>query len=494
MAAQIDASMLYDLVTCPHRLTMDRHAPEAEREPANALSDLVWSRRAANEDDLLAAMEVRPVAVSGAGAQEREHETLAAMDRGEALIAGGRIRCEDLVGEPTLLRLEDDGYVAGDVRCVFAAEGQDASRRPRRSHAMQLAAYTDILECLDRSAGRYGFIVDGRGDEVPYELDAPRGPGTTVTLWQDYQRLLARARKSAGDAAKTRPARTAACRACVWRGACMQHLAREDDLSLLPEVGRSTRDVIAAVYPTIHALAEADREVLADQARSLEGVGATLLQRFHDRACLRLEPEAGPFLRAEVPLRDAAVEVFLDVQVSAVRDHCFLHGILERRAGGRPRYRTFFSKQATEESEEEAFTAAWNHVSALEDAAVYHYGSTAPAAWRFLQERYPQVCDTEELAGLFAGDQTVDLYARVVRPRTEWPTLDYSLRSLAAYLGFRWREDGDGELAPTAWYEQWLAGREKAVRERLLAHGEDGCRATAAVLDAVRGLELRGEG
>ena len=33
-----------------------------------------------------------------------------------------------------------------------------------------------------------------------------------------------------------------------------------------------------------------------------------------------------------------------------------------------------------------------------------------------------------------------------------------------------------------------------SVRERLLAHGEDGCRATAAVLDAVRGLEPRGEG
>jgi predicted RecB family nuclease len=493
MAAQIHASMLYDLVTCPHRLTMDRHGPEAEREPETPLQVLLWQRRAANEDELLAAMAERPVEVSGEDAQARELETLAAMDRGEALIAGGRIRCDGLVGEPTLLRLDDGGYVAGDVRCAFATDGPDPSRRPRRSHAMQLAAYTDILECLDRSAGRYGFIVDGRGEEITCELDAPRGPGTHVTLWQDYQRLLARARQQAGDATKTRPARTPACGVCAWRSACMTRLERDDDLSLLPEMGRSTRDAIAAVYPTIRALADADREVLADQARRMEGVGATALVRFHDRACLRRGLDAAPYLRGEVDLPESAVEVFLDVQVSALRDHCFLHGVLERRKGGRARYRAFFARQATEESEEEAFTAAWNHLAALGDAAVYYYSSPVPAAWRTLQERYPQVCDAEEMAELFAADEAVDLYARIVRPRTEWPTGDYSLHSLAAYLGFRWQEEADPGLAPTAWYERWLAEGERAVRDRLLAHGEDDCRAAATVLEAVRHLELREE-
>jgi uncharacterized protein len=493
MAAQIHASLLYDLVTCPHRLTMDRHGPEAEREPETPLQALLWQRRAANEDELLVAMAARPVGVPGDDAQARERETLAAMDRGEVLIAGGRIRWDDLVGEPTLLRLDDDGYVAGDVRCAFATDGPDPSRRPRRSDAMQLAAYTDILECLDRSAGRYGFIVDGRGEEVTCELDAPRGPGTNVTLWQDYQRLLARARQLVGGSTKTHPARTAACAVCAWRGACLTRLEREDDLSLLPEVGRSSRDAIAAVYPTIRALADADREALADQARRIEGVGATMLQRFHDRACLRRAREPAPFLRGEVDLPETAVEVFLDVQVSALRDHCFLHGVLERRKGGRARYRAFFAGQATEECEEQAFTAAWNYLAALGDAAVYYYGSPVPAAWRTLQERYPQVCDAEELAELFAPDAAVDLYARIVRPRTEWPTGDYSLHSLAAYLGFAWRENGDPGVASTAWYERWLAEGEQAVRDRLLAHAEDDCRACATVLEAVRRLELREE-
>ena len=45
--------------------------------------------------------------------EEKERLTLAAMDRDEALIYGGRISSDDLVGEPDLLRREENGYVAG---------------------------------------------------------------------------------------------------------------------------------------------------------------------------------------------------------------------------------------------------------------------------------------------------------------------------------------------------------------------------------------------
>ena len=49
---------------------------------------------------------------------ERERFTREAMDAGEGLIYGGRIRSDDLLGEQDLLRKQSNGYVAGDIKAV----------------------------------------------------------------------------------------------------------------------------------------------------------------------------------------------------------------------------------------------------------------------------------------------------------------------------------------------------------------------------------------
>jgi len=83
----------------------------------------------------------------------------------------------------------------------------------------------------------------------------------------------------------------------------------------------------------------------------------------------------------------------------------------------------------------------------------------------------------------------VDLYTSVIRPRTEWPTRDYSIKSIAGYVGFKWRDSDPSGASSIQWYEQWLEGRDAAVKKRILAYNEDDCRAAAVVLDAVRELE-----
>jgi predicted RecB family nuclease len=394
---------------------------------------------------------------------------------------------------PDLLRLEDDGYVAGDIKSGAAAEGADTARKPKRSYAMQLALYTDILERTDRSAGRYAFIIDGRGEEVIYELDARRGPRSGLTLWQDYQKTLAHAREIVSRPDATRPALSAACKMCAWRSGCRARLEAEDDLTLLPEVGRSTRDVMLALYPTVAALAEADPDELEEQARSLEGVGATMLLRLHDRARLATAAAPAPYLRADVTLPEPGREVFFDVEVDPLRDHCYLHGFLERSGSGKSHYRSFFAPQADEDAEEEAFTRAWHYVNGLDGVPIYHYGSYERTIWRALQDRFPQVCDPEEVEELFAAETTVDLYTSVIRPHSEWPTRDYSVKSIARYLGFQWRDEDPSGASSIEWYESWLEHRDPKVKKRILAYNEDDCRATGVVLDGIRTLGARAD-
>jgi predicted RecB family nuclease len=77
--------------------------------------------------------------LSGLPTIEREQQTMAAMERGEPLIYQGRIRHDDLLGQPDLLRREGTGYVPGDIKSGAGEEGaEEDDRKPKAHYAVQL--------------------------------------------------------------------------------------------------------------------------------------------------------------------------------------------------------------------------------------------------------------------------------------------------------------------------------------------------------------------
>jgi hypothetical protein len=62
------------------------------------------------------------------------------------------------------------------------------------------------------------------------------------------------------------------------------------------------------------------------------------------------------------------------------------------------------------------------------------------AADRRVQREYPNVATAAQIEALFAGRRAVDLYYDVVKPGSEWPTLDFLIKSIAKICGFTWRD------------------------------------------------------
>lgn len=206
----ITASMLYDLVACPHRVTMDLFANPSERDAVSPFVQLLWERGAAHEREVIGGIEDPFLDLSKYHGLEKEQLTLAAMDRGESIIYSGRISSDDLLGEPDLLRKEGDGYVAGDIKSGAGEEGasDEHDGKPKIRYAVQLALYTDILERLGRSTGRTPFVWDIHRTEVPYDLMEVRGKKNPRRLWDDYEGCLCDARKIVSRALQTLPADT----------------------------------------------------------------------------------------------------------------------------------------------------------------------------------------------------------------------------------------------------------------------------------------------
>ena len=79
----------------------------------------------------------------------------------------------------------------------------------------------------------------------------------------------------------------------------------------------------------------------------------------------------------------------------------------------------------------------------------------------------------------------IDLY-EVVRSCTEWPTFDQSIKTLAQYANFRWRDSQPSGAASIEWFHRYIEQRDPAVKTRILEYNEDDCLATGVLVDAIR--------
>lgn len=492
-APPVTASMLYDLVACPHRVTMDLFADPGERDPVSPFVQLLWDHGAAYERDVVAGIGEPFLDLSMYRGLEKQQRTIEAMDRGEPLIYGGRIASDDLLGEPDLLRKEGNGYIAGDIKSGSGFEGanEEDEGKPKKHYAVQLALYTDILERLGRSAARRSFVWDIYSKEVPYDFAAMYGVRNPRRLWDDYQECLGEARGIVRRATETQPAYSGICKNCVWYTTCLKNLEADNDLTLIPDLGRSKREAMVGQIGSIRDLAKTNPAAfITGKKTAFKGIGPDTLEKLIARAKLLSTENGKPYLRAPIALPDADTELFFDIEVDPMRDICYLHGFVERLGGDNAseRFVAFFADAVTPAAEERAFAEAWCYMQTAQPCAIYYYSSYERAIYRKLQQKYPGVCTEAEIQALFDSPRSVDLYYDVVFKATEWPTRDFSIKTLAKYLGFTWRDSDPSGAASIEWFDRWIRSGDEAVRQRILDYNEDDCRATRALLDGIRQL------
>ena len=412
----VTATILYDLVQCPHRVGKDLRADPMDRDEINPFIQLLWERGALHEKQTIERLGVPFLDLLPYVGDEKERLTYDAMDRGEPLIYAGRIRAGDLLGDPDLLRKEGEGYVAIDIKSGAGEEGAEDLSKPKKHYAVQLAIYTDILERLGLSPGRHGYIWDINGQEILYDLTAAQGPRKPESLWIEYQSYLAAARAIVANTEQTLPAYGSVCKLCHWYTSCIGEMQEADDLTLIPELGRSRREPMLAEIGTIAELATSDPEdYISGKKTKFPGIGADMLRKFHARAQLLTNPNGRPYLKEPVTLPQSDVELFFDIEVDPMRNVCYLHGFVERRGGDNATecYVAFFAEQPTAEAEKEAFSEAWRYIQDTGPATIYYYSPYERTHWKKLQEKHVDVCTTEEIETMFDKSHAVDLYTDI---------------------------------------------------------------------------------
>jgi uncharacterized protein len=491
----ISATQLYDFVHCPHRVCMDAFGDAAARDETSPFVELLWEQGLAHEN---AIAETLPITsnLKLIGLADRERETLRAMACHEPLIYGGRLTAGDLIGEPDLLEWTGMGYIPGDIKSGSGFEGDESESKFKKHYAFQLAHYVFILEQLGSAApGRSAYIVDRDGRRVVYPLIEPQRIRNTATWWNSYLEALSEIRAILAQTKKSRPALSSACGLCHWQSSCKEVLEKAGDLTLIAELGRASRDRISGVIPTIQAFADSNPETFVQGKKTVfSGIGPGTLRKCHSRALLLNTPGAAAYLKERVEFPINQKEVFFDIEADPMRGVVYLHGFVEREYA-RPETATFmphFAGGIEPIHEETAFLGAWEYLTArVQDSTVYYYSKYERTEYKQLAAKYPGVCSVGAVEALFARSAMIDLYFDAIKGATEWPLYNQSIKAIARYLGFQWRDTSPSGAASIEWYNRWIETGDQAIKQRILDYNEDDCLATGVVVDGIRALPVK---
>ena len=64
-------------------------------------------------------------------------------------------------------------------------------------------------------------------------------------------------------------------------------------------------------------------------------------------------------------------------------------------------------------------------------------------------------------------------------------TYSLSLKTLATFLNFQWRDTDPSGTGSIQWFHEWVETGDDSIRRRILEYNEDDCRATRVLVDAL---------
>ncbi len=488
----LTAELLLNYERCPRRAFLDIYGdPSQKASPSDFLLKLAQDGLSHKQTVLADQIWHRPHYQPGdwiAGASA----TLNLMQQGIGQIHQGILLVRDsqgmtLISSPDLLTKQPGQSYFGDW--IYAPTDIRLGKRPKLGYQIVAAFHVKLLAAIQgawpETAGIFlrdrGLYVVDLWQFVPQMQIALEELSLMLQQQQEPEVFIARNR----------------CNLCSWLNHCHTIAQSQQHLSLLPGVTSSRYPLLQQLNLTsVEALATADlsqlqplfgREValkLVQQAQAVIQNQALLLHRepvrqpSYDTAgrhSLNALPTQTFTPSLNVPT--ATTELYFDIEAEPGLNLAYLHGVLV--INHQAKTQTFYPCLAEHpENESLIWQQFLDIVQAYPTAPIFHFCSYEVHT----VERLAKLYQTPQHVVRPLLDRFVDLHQWVTQTVT-LPVESYTLKMIARWLGFQWRDRTAGGAQSIYWYSQWLKTGDRAFLEAILRYNEDDCRATYHIKD-----------
>lgn len=262
-----------------------------------------------------------------------------------------------------------------------------------------------------------------------------------------------------------------------WRVYANKVLKERLDLTLLPGVGPSGRAKLRKLFgvESIRDLYEIPLKRFTREMGETSGVSL-----YNHVQAYRLGKPI-PVRNGGFTLTRRRRNIHFDFETSdevhpTEPSHVYLIGAIDEATDG---FAYFLAKGAAEE--EKMFRDFLDYVGNPEEAILYHWTDFEIGEVKGVMKRYPRL--QPRLQALI--DSCVDL-KEAVASQFYLPVPTYSIKSVAPFLGFDWRQEDVGAFESMVLYWDYLEGDEEGIKKAVL-YNEDDVRAMVHVVRSLSG-------
>ncbi len=458
---------------CRRRAFLDIYGDFSSQDPEqDFLLKLRQDSRAHQQEVLTRANHQSPNYPRGdweAGAKA----TLELMQQGTDRISQGVLLMQTaegvtLLSRPDLLVKQPGQSNFGDW--MYVPTNIKLGRRPKAEYQIVTAFSAQLLAAVQGVLPSTAWLILRRQDSyavtlerwVPLMQEVLAECIETLLLHQEPEVFISRQK----------------CSLCRWYSSCYAIAQSQQHLSLLPGVTPTRyRDLQALGVTTVESLATATISTLEPAIRS--EVASVLVQQaqstVQNRPILRprgFAEEKTPSFTAPNALSTASVELYFDIEAEPELQLDYLLGILivDRATHSQTFHPLLAEHPGNEASIWEQFL---DLVSLYPNAPIFHFSDYEAETVKRLAKLYNT--PPWQLKPLLS--RFVDVHQQVMNTVT-LPVESYSLKHLARWLGFEWRDPGITGSQCVCLYDQWLKTGDRSLLDVILRYNEDDCRAT----------------
>jgi uncharacterized protein len=269
------------------------------------------------------------------------------------------------------------------------------------------------------------------------------------------------------------------CSLCPWHDSCYTIAQSSQHLSLIPGITPSRHESLVKQgitdFPSLAKISLSDLQ-LVFPTEIAEHIYKQTLALDTGKAVNKIEN------LPEIPSHN--IELYFDIETEPHRNLHYLLGVLlVDRQNEQQKYYSFLAKNSQEE------VTNWHNfvdfMSQYETAPIFHYSEYEVEIIKYLANLY----DTSSLQLQSLLERTFDLHKCLIDSYF-LPIQNYSLKSVANWLGFYWRNPETKKVNLNSeklnlagdqcvfWYDQWLKTKNSLWLEYILIYNYDDCFAT----------------
>lgn len=464
------ASEFYALIHDPFYLWCRVFAPkEEEVEEENRYNQLKLAKGEQFERAWVQKNYPDALEVKAERGKEAVQQTLELMLGGTPAIYQPHLWCatEGLHGKGDLI-VRDDSCPSDLGNYHYTVKEIKMSNKIQPEHKLQTACYNFILGLTQGFTPLQMQIILSSKEESIVDVDYE-------TVEEDLKKYLEFWRGICQGKIKPEPLgidKTAS----PWRVYANKILMENNDLTLLPDVGPASRAMLRqrlGVNKISDLFQISQRELINKLGeKSGSAVYYHVLSYYHNRPLL-----AAPVPR---PLTPDGRQFFFDFETSdevSANDpfHVYLIGWCDEKG----EYKYFLGQG--KKDEEKIFAQFLDYLGDLNNVCLLCWSNYEQGVIDKIILEYPKLA----AALIKLKSRCFDL-KEIIRQHFYFPVPTYSIKKVAPYLGFSWRQKEVNAFESMVLYWDWLKNNERSLIEKVLLYNEDDC---LAMLYVVKELE-----